>query len=120
MILHAYRRKEPHQVEVAGQVLKFAANEQDHQVCDAPPGPATDRLLELSEGYVVYGDTKQSEPAPASKYLLVNGEETVDLRTLDRAALVAFSAAQGLDYKPHANSKDDTVRDKIVELLTAG
>lgn len=126
-ILHAFRRIAPHAVDLPGGPFLFAPNEHGHFVCEVPEGPALERLLELTEGYKVYGAAAVLAPAedddtPASKYVITNGEDdsTVDLRTLDRAGLLAFIADQELDYKPHHKSSDDTIRDKIVELLIGG
>lgn len=126
-IVHAYRRTKLHTCQAGGLTLKFAPDTEGRVVCDVPEGPALDRLLELTEGYTLLGQKPQvaSEPdedddAPLSKYVLTRGDndETVDLRTLDRAGLLAFIAEQGLDYTPRANAADDTIRDKIVKLLT--
>ena len=125
-IVHAYRRTKVHTVEAAGLKLKFEPNAEGHVVCEVPEGPALERLLELAEGYVLHGELpRKAEPdedydEPLSKYVLTRGDndETVDLRALDRAGLLAFIAEQELDYKPRANAADDTVRDKIVQLLT--
>lgn len=125
--VHAYTRTKPHEVQVGGLTLQFAANETGEQVCDVPQGPALDRLLELSEGYLLYGATPaQPEPEdeePAfSKYVFSTGNETgtVDLLTLDRAGLLEFIAEQELSYKPHGNVKIEAVRDRIVELMIDG
>ena len=124
-IVHAYRRTRPHTVELGGKSFKFAANEDGHQVCDVPEGPALERLLELAEGYVAYGQVLPTAPgddedAPLSKYVLTRNEndDTIDLRLLDRAGLLAFIAEQELSYTPRANTPDDTLRDKIVHMLT--
>jgi len=127
-LVHAYRRTAPVEVEVyEGYIAKFEPNEAGHQVCEVPEGPSLDRLLEISEAYVVYGikPQAQAEPdedddTPLSKYILTRDDTdaTVDLRELDRAALLAFIAEQDLDYKPRANTPDDTIRDRIVALLT--
>lgn len=123
--IHAYRRTLPHSVELFGQVLKFSADAEGRQVCEVPEGPALDRLLEISEGYCVLGAPPKQEgdeDQPYSPYVLTNGDngKSVDLRTLDRAGLLAFIRDQELDYAPHPNAKDDTVRDKIVAMLTMG
>lgn len=126
-ILHAYRRTAPCSVDLTGGPFKFAANEHGHFVCDVPEGPALTRLLEIGEAYRVYGAAVEQAPAedddtPLSKYVITNGDDdsTVDLRTLDRTALLAFIADQDLDYKPHHKAGEDTIRDKIVELLIGG
>lgn len=123
-ILHAFRRIATHAVDLPGGPFKFDANEHGHFVCDVPEGPALARLLELKEGYKVYGAAVEQAPAedddtPLSKYVITNGDDdsTVDLRTLDRTALLAFIADQELDYKPHHKAGEDTIREKIVELL---
>lgn len=128
-IVHAYRRTAPVEVEVFGFIAKFAPNEAGEVVCEVPEGPALDRLMEITEAYVVHGIKPQATPdpdedddTPLSKYVLTRNEsdETIDLRTLDRAGLLAFIAEQELGYSPRANTPDDTVRDKIVALLTGG
>lgn len=128
--VHAHRRTAPIEVELFGFTGKFTVNEAGHVVCEVPEGPALDRLLEITEAYTVYGGkpfTPQADPdddddTPLSKYALTRNEsdETIDLRTLDRAGLLAFITEQELNYTPRANTPDDTVRDKIVALLTGG
>lgn len=127
-IIHAFPRKprpdakgavKPHTVEVAGKRLKFIANDEGHYVCDVTDGAAAKRLLAIRDHYRVYGEpAPEPEPAgedePASPYILTDGddaERTVDLRTLDKAALLAFGREHEISLSP--NAKEETLRDKI-------
>ena len=56
-------------------------------------------------------------PVAGHKYVLKNGDSEFDLRPLTDAELHAFAAAN--EIKVHAKAKGDTIRDKIVEALTA-
>lgn len=123
--VHAYRRKKPHTPEVGGVLYKFAANEAGEQVCEVPEGPGLDRLLEIAEGYKLHGvqkDKADDEPnGDVSPYILTQegegGEEvSIDLRTLDKAALVKFCADNEIPA-PHPNAKEETIRNKIVEFF---
>ena len=119
-ILHAYRRTAVHSVDQPGGPFVFEVNADGHYLCDVTEPDAVDRLLEISEGYRVYGEPLTqalAADAPLSRFVITNEHSTVDLRTLDRAGLLAFIVAEALDYKPHHKSSDDTIRDKIVELL---
>jgi hypothetical protein len=127
-LVHAYRRDAPHQVDFGAIKFDFAANDAGHQVCEVPDGPELARLLEITEGYVRYGDVPdepsaaEDDDAMASKFIITSGDDdqAVDLRKLDRAGLLAFIEEQELDYKPHHRAGDDTIRHKIVELLIGG
>lgn len=126
-LIHAYRRKAPHTVEFAGETRTFEANPAGEQVCDVPAGPMADRLLELTEGYRLHASEQpqaappDDEDEPPSPFVLTSegddgNEVLVDLRTLDRARLLAFCAENDIPA-PHPNAKDDTVRQKIVDFL---
>jgi hypothetical protein len=131
-LIHAYRRTNKCDVEFSNMTFTFDRNGAGDFVCDVPPGPELDRLLGITEGYKLYSDgpgesseedvqdDKGSDKAPASKYVLINDGETIDLRALDRSALLEFIDAQGLTYTPRADTSDNSVRDKIVKLLTGG
>jgi len=115
--IHAYRRSSPCSVELFGEAHKFVANDKGDLVCEVPPGPALDRLLEIKEGYKVYGATVEAdEPDAPSPYVLTMEEEgnevTVDLRKLDLAALQAFCTENEIKF--HVNSKEPKLRDTIV------
>jgi hypothetical protein len=126
-LVHAYRRTKPHQADFGAVKFDFAANASGHYVCDVPDGPELARLLEITEGYVLYGDVPAApsdageDDVMASKLIITSGDDqAVDLRKLDRAGLLAFIEEQELDYKPHHRAGDDTIRLKIVELLIGG
>lgn len=127
-LVHAYRRTRPHQADFGAVKFDFAANEAGHYVCDVPEGPELARLLEITEGYVLYGavpgsqDEEAEDEGLSSKFIITSGDDdqAIDLRKLDRAGLLAFIEEQELDYKPHHRAGEDTIRHKIVELLIGG
>jgi hypothetical protein len=119
-IIHAFPRRKPHTVELNGQKLEFKDNGKGHFVCDVTDEKAAKRLLEIKDHYKVYGAEAAPDPdeeLDASPFVITNGDETVDLRTLSDEQLHAF--AKDNDIKVHPNAKGDTVRTKIVEALNS-
>jgi hypothetical protein len=117
-VIHAFRRTKPHTVELDGVLHKFTANAEGQHVCDVPGGPAVKRLLEISDAYRLHAapaaDDSDPEDDP-SPYILTAGDETVDLRTMDQAALQDFCKQNEISYHPSA--KAETLRDKIVNFF---
>lgn len=120
--IHAFIRTKPISVDLFDAVIEFQANDKGHIVAEVTEQRIADHLLSIREGYKVYG----AAPTPASEddgidtspYVMTqegdNGNEvTVDLRTLDRAALVAFCADNDIPA-PHHKAGEDKIRDAIV------
>lgn len=55
MLLHAYRRKEPVDIEMFGLKIEFKPNEAGHMVSEVTHSAAVDRLLSISEAFCEYG-----------------------------------------------------------------
>lgn len=124
-LVHAYRRTKPHTVEFGGKKFKFVADEDGRQVCDVPEGPALDRLLDLVEGYRLFGapvaePTADGDDAPAaSPYVLTQegegGEEvTVDLLKLSKTELMKFAVDNDVTPLPDEKLKKQDIADAIV------
>jgi hypothetical protein len=118
-IIHAFPRRKPHTVELLGQKLEFKDNGKGHFVCDVTDEKAAKRLIEIKDHYKVHGDAAPDEDGDgeASPFIITDGDERVDLRTLSDEQLHAF--AKENDIKVHPNAKGDTVRTKIVEALNS-
>lgn len=112
MLIHAYRRKAKHKVELFGQTIEFAPNAAGEVVAEVTDQGCIDRLLAISEGYLAL-NARESEPA--ASFVLRNGDETMDLATLDDEAMRAFARDNGVSVHPRA--KGDTIRKAIVAAL---
>jgi hypothetical protein len=129
-IVHAYRRtvrqhvKPVHVVDLAAHgKFEFKPNDKGEFVAEVPAGPALNRLLAISEAYRIHGapvvaDDDDEDEGDASPYVITDGDKTVDLRALDKAALLQFAAEN--DIAIHPNAKDETIRDRLVKALTKG
>jgi hypothetical protein len=135
MLVHAFLQdplKQNYVLDAFGITTTFVVNSSGHCVGEVTNPKLLQRLMQIPEGYCLYDEEAQATSAPdktempeeeaqtASKYTLVSDGQTIDLRTLDRAGLLAFIAEQSLSYTPRANTTDAAVRDKIVSLLTGG
>jgi hypothetical protein len=125
--LHAYKRTAQIVVDLPALKLKlkFAPDAEGNVVCAVPDGPAVDLLLNISEAYRVFGaapegstgDDDENQDA-GSRYILSHGEgdETLDLRTLTKAALLDFARENeipGIDK----DSKKEVVLEQIVDFF---
>lgn len=130
-IVHAYRRKGPHTVELFGALCHFTANAEGKQVCNVPEGPGLDLLMEITEGYRLLtaqealASVAEREPdAPlldVSPFIITfegedGHEKTVDLRKAQRPELLQIMTDNDMP-NPHPNSKDETLREKIVAFM---
>lgn len=117
--IHAFPRKKPHTVEVEGKKYAFKENEHGHFVANVDDEHAK-VLLKITDHYELYGPgPAETDPEGGEadvKYVISCGDETVDLRTLDKDALLKFAADN--DIQVHPNSKAETIRDRIVKELT--
>jgi hypothetical protein len=133
MLVHAFLQdqlKANYVLDAFGVTTTFVPNGKGHCVGEVTNTKLLQRLMQIPEGYCLYDENAQpggddQDPPPGddvapSKYVLISDGATIDLRTMDRAGLLAFIAEQELSYTPRANTPDDTVRDKIVALLTGG
>jgi hypothetical protein len=124
--VHAYRRTAPISVDLFGVNVKFALNEQGQALAEVEEGPGLDRLLEIPEAYRLLGDAPapvlpaddEDDPDAASPYLITDGDDTIDLRTLDEAALRAFAVENEIDI-PGTVKRVETIRDRIVAALNS-
>lgn len=66
MLIHAYRRQEPIEVELFGLKLEFKPNDFKHCVAEVTHAAAIERLLSIPEGYVEYGQSAAAAPAQAT------------------------------------------------------
>lgn len=127
--LHAYKRVKPATVDLFGALIEFKPNDKGHVIADVSEKRIVDRLLSISEGYCVYGaapavQDEEEEVIETSPYVLTQegddgNEVTIDLRTLDLAALDAFCAENEIpmpEFKPKTSAKvkEQGVRDAIV------
>jgi hypothetical protein len=62
MLLHAYRRKEPVDIELFGLKVEFKPNEAGHMVSEVTHSAAIDRLLSIPEAYCEYGVSQAQAP----------------------------------------------------------
>jgi len=124
--VHAYRRTAPITVDLFGVNVKFTLNADGLVVADVAEGPGLDRLLDIPEAYRLLGDAPapvlpaddEDDPDLGSPYLITDGDETIDLRTLDEAALRAFALENEIDI-PGTVKKVETIRDRIVAALNS-
>lgn len=134
-VIHAFPRKlrrdhndkvRPHTVEVNGTKYKFTPDDEERYVCTVENKSDAAALLAIKDHYVELGvkpapqesdeDDDDSDEVRSPYILTQDGndgqEETLDLRTLDKAALLKFCADN--EIKVHPNAGEDTIRDKIV------
>lgn len=120
--IHAFMRTKPVSVELFDTVVEFQPNAKGHVVAEVSETRVSRHLLSIKEGYRVYGSVPiaaaEEEEIETSPYVLTQegddgNEITVDLRMLNREALVVFCAENEIP-KPHPNSKEETIRDAIV------
>lgn len=114
MKFHAYRRKGERYTltSLFGVDYEFLPDAQGRLVCDITDDAAIERLLEITEAFAAVEEDEKPRHA-----LIRDGEEVV-LTDMDRAALIDFAEKYGV--KVHHKAKDETIREKIVEALTAG
>jgi len=125
--LHAYKRTAQIVVDLPALKLKlkFAPDAEGNVLCDVPEGPAVDLLLNIPEAYRVFGAEQpaaggddEGNSDAGSRYILSHGEgdETLDLRTLTKAALLEFARENeipGIDK----DSKKEVVLEQIVDFF---
>lgn len=137
------RGSKPYTATLHGEELKFLPDSQGRLVCNVQsqsladiligyPGPAFvlchDAEPEITDdtllGKVPAGgpgtgvssdDTGDAEKA--SKYLIGDGENRVDLALLDDKQLHEFCKVNGIEI--NARARGDTIRDRIIEHLSA-
>lgn len=119
MLIHAYRRKAAHKVELFGQTIEFQPNAAGQVVADVADTACTERLLAIPEGYraLEAGEAAPAQPAAPTPgaFVLTRGDETLDLAQLDDEALKAFAKDNAIEVHPRA--KADTIRKAIVAAL---
>jgi hypothetical protein len=143
-VIQAHKRLKAYTHVFPDVTLEFKPNELGDVVCDVQDESAVDRLLATPSGFREYlpasaakpappsltttdpvvppADTKPPAPPPVqpppapSPYVLANGTDTLDLRTLNDEQLRAFAKAN--DIRLPGNAKGDKLRDRIVEALT--
>lgn len=129
-VLHAFPRVAEATFELPqfGLNLKFKPNAAGHVVCDVGDELAIELLLRQEDHFRVYDDQGgkkapraakrvDAQPAsdPAADYVLVSGDDKLDLRELDDDQLRKFAAANEIDLAP--TDAGDSLRDKIVAAL---
>ena len=62
MLIHAYRRKEPVDIELFGLTVEFRPNEVGHMVSVVTHEAAVGRLLSIAEAYRAYGSDTVAAP----------------------------------------------------------
>lgn len=122
-MIQAYKRTKPYTHAFPDVTLKFEPNDLGHIVCDVAERSAVDRLLETPTGFRLYGDAQlpvdtvvAKVPAAndAERFVLVSGENKLDLNPLDDAALAEVAEANGLKL---GKLKGDKAREAIVAHL---
>ena len=114
MLIHAYRRKLATPIDTGTTRIEFEPNEKGDVVAEVESSEDCEKLLAITEAFCQYAKP-QDEVKTA--FVVTNGETTLDLSTMDSAALRAFAEAN--DVAVHHKNADDTIRQKIVDALTA-
>lgn len=128
----------PYTHRAHGEELLFLPNEAGHLVCRVNSPAIVDILLGYEGGGFVLYSTDDDEVSPvatsvpaseaavstevstvdteAEKYVIGEGDNSLDLKGLDDKQLHAFCKANSIEV--NARAKGDTIRDRIVESLT--
>ena len=116
------KRPHPPLLHMKDANYQFVVNEHGHHVCDITDEEVIRRLTQdIPEGYRKYvapgakkGKPVKTAPIAPPPLLLTNGEQQIDLRTLDRAALVALATDEfGLTVADDADL--DALRQQILD-----
>lgn len=119
MLIQAYRRKDPVNVDLFGQTIEFVGNADGDMVAEVTDQDVIDRLLSIDEAYREHGAKPAkaaSKPAkPKGKFVLVNGDETVDLSAMDDKAVRKFGKENGVPVNNFL--KGDDLRQLVIATL---
>lgn len=115
MLIHAYKRKEITPIDAGNTQIEFKPNEHGDVVAEVLDKEDRERLLGISEAFCIYGPAVGDELEAV--FFVTNGDETLDLATLDDEALKEFAKANGV--KTHHSQKGDRLRQVIVDHLVA-
>lgn len=123
-MIQAHKRTKPYTHTFPDVTLKFEPNDLGHIVCDVADRSAAERLLETPTGFRLYGaaqlpvdtvvDKVPAAANDAERFVLVSGENRLDLNPLDDEALAAVAEANGLKL---GKLKGDKAREAIVAHL---
>ena len=111
MLIHAYKRKEITPVDIGDTQIEFQPNEQGDVVAEVADGEDCEKLLDIPEAFCIYGQA--ADDKPKAVFVVTNGEETLDLATLDNEALKEFAKVNGV--KIHHSQKGDKLRRVIID-----
>lgn len=129
----------PYTHKVCGEELTFRPNELGHLVCRVDTQPIVDILLGYEgRSFALYagedaddvlpemvtaastgapeGGVDAEVEAPSTAYVIGEGENKLDLRTLTDKQLHEFCKVNNIEV--NARAKGDTIRDRIVASLT--
>ena len=112
MFIHAHVRKEAFPVDTGVGHVEFEVNEKGHVIAEVTEQPAIDVLLGIPEAYCEYAE----DVPPKVSYVIANGEETLDLATLDDAQLRVFAKDNGVTL--HYRWVGDKIRQTIIEAFS--
>ena len=118
MLIHAYRRKLATPIDTGTTRIEFEPNDKGDVVAEVESSEDCEKLLAITEAFCQYAKPQDAPQAEVkTSFVVTNGETTLDLSTMDKAALRAFAEAN--DVAVHHKNADDTIRQKIVDALTA-
>lgn len=124
MLIQAYRRKSKSTHEVGGVHYEFAKNEAGHFVAEVADEDSAAVFLAITDAFKLYGGEAPSQAKPASKgtaapgkFVITNGEKTVDLGAMNDAEVKQFADEQHLDYD--GRLKGDRLREAVKAGLQA-
>ena len=126
--IHAFKRLKTYVHTFPDVALTFQPNQFGDVVCDVESESAVDRLLSIPTGFKVYEpreeaftvDTKPESDQgqvqePENPYLIVSGEVSIDLMTMDKSELRQMCEANGI--KVGGAASEQTLRDRIVAAI---
>ena len=121
MLIHAYRRKEPVQIDTGNTKLEFEKNDAGDVVAAVTDSASQDILLAIGEAFRPYKAEPVAKTEPAVelfKYRLhIEEDDTfVDLATMDDEELRAFAKLN--DVSVHHKITGDKLRDKILDAFS--
>jgi hypothetical protein len=130
----------PYTHRIVGEEFTFAPNELGHLICRVDSQPIVDIMLGYEgRSFMLYagedaddalpmvvttastgapegGELEPEVEAPSTAYIIGEGENQLDLRTLTDKQLHEFCKANAIEV--NARAKGDTIRDRIVASLT--
>lgn len=129
-------RNDGTQIELYGKKYHFKPNDAGHHVAEVEDPQAIHRLVvEIPEAYKLYGDEKlpplpkkeksdqaidlgSHEPHVPGTMLITDGEQEIDLMTLELEEL-RMLAKDTFEIQVHHKWNEQTIRNKIVEKTRA-